>query len=201
MRTARSLTVSRSICHAPLPRHTRPPATHPLPCMPHPTTLAPLPCTKPPHPLSHARLPCHACHPATHAPCHARPPCGQKPWQTLLKPLPCPRLRLWTVKMPWKRSTFASMSPFCETVELILAAVPWLLAFLSMLVFLSPQICEGCVFTGVCLSTGWGGRGRGACMARGGGVHGGGPPGRYYGYGIRWMSGRYASYWNAFLLL
>ena len=25
-------------------------------------------------------------------------------------------------------------------------------------------------------------------------------PGRYYGYGIRSMSGRYASYWNAFLL-
>ena len=40
----------------------------------------------------------------------------------------------------------------------------------------------------------------GVCMA-GGGMHGGGhpPPGRYYGYGIRSMSGRYASYWNAFL--
>ena len=45
------------------------------------------------------------------------------------------------------------------------------------------------------------------------GVHGGGcawqgvvcdmhaSPGRYYCYGIRSMSGRYASYWNAFLLM
>ena len=59
--------------------------------------------------------------------------------------------------------------------------------------------------------------GRGACMA--GGMHGGGhvwqggmhgrggmcathtPLTRYYGYGIRSMSGRYASYWNAFLFV
>ena len=44
--------------------------------------------------------------------------------------------------------------------------------------------------------------GRGGMRGKGG-VHGGGPcmppPGRYYGYGIRSMSGRYASYWNAFL--
>ena len=49
----------------------------------------------------------------------------------------------------------------------------------------------------------------GACMmgayvaggpASQGGVHDTqGPPGRYYGYSIRSMSGRYASYWNAFL--
>ena len=74
----------------------------------------------------------------------------------------------------------------------------------------------------VILSTGWGGHAwwGGACMARGvcmvGGMHGRGhawqgacvaggaclprtPPGRYYGYGIRSMSGRYASYCNAFL--
>ena len=44
--------------------------------------------------------------------------------------------------------------------------------------------------------------GRGVCMA--GGIHGsggmlgsGGPPSRYYE--IRSMSGRYSSYWNAFL--
>ena len=57
--------------------------------------------------------------------------------------------------------------------------------------------------------------GQGACVAWGaciGSVHGGGhvwqgdvrdmyaPLGRYYGYGIRSMSGRYASYWNAFLV-
>ena len=56
--------------------------------------------------------------------------------------------------------------------------------------------------------------GRGACMAGGvwWGVHGWGcawqagglhamhtPSRRYYGYGIRSMSGRYTSYWNAFL--
>ena len=40
-----------------------------------------------------------------------------------------------------------------------------------------------------------------------GSMHGGGHTwqrdvrGRYYGYGIRSMSGRYASYWNAFLYL
>ena len=41
--------------------------------------------------------------------------------------------------------------------------------------------------------------GRGVCMA--GGVHDSHAPlpCRYYGYGIRSMSGRYASYWNAFL--
>ena len=39
--------------------------------------------------------------------------------------------------------------------------------------------------------------GGGACMA--GGMVDMHPPGRYYGYGIRSISGRYASYWNAFL--
>ena len=48
--------------------------------------------------------------------------------------------------------------------------------------------------------------GRGACVEGGlRGMHGRGhawhahPLGRYYGYGIRSMSMRYASYWNAFL--
>ena len=57
--------------------------------------------------------------------------------------------------------------------------------------FLPPanEVCEGYVFAGVCLSTeGWGRAwhvaGEGACLAG----------------GIRSMSGRYASYWNAFLL-
>ena len=66
----------------------------------------------------------------------------------------------------------------------------------------------------VILSTGGGGggvrgrggmRGSGVCMARGytwqGGMCDAHLPGRYYGYGLRSMSGRYASYWNAFLLL
>ena len=46
-------------------------------------------------------------------------------------------------------------------------------------------------------------RGKGACMARGvymAGGHAWQVRGRYYGYGIRSVSGRYASYWNAFLL-
>ena len=61
---------------------------------------------------------------------------------------------------------------------------------------------------GVCMA-GKGHAWQGACMT--GSVHGRGrvwwglcvpcmPPGRYYGYGIRSMSGQYASYWNAFLL-
>ena len=57
---------------------------------------------------------------------------------------------------------------------------------------------------GVCVARGhaWGAgmAGRQACMAGGHAWHAC-PPGRHYGYG-RWsMSGRYASYWNAFLLV
>ena len=52
--------------------------------------------------------------------------------------------------------------------------------------------------------------GEGGCMCGRGCVHDGGtcmphtplpPPDRYYGYGIRLISGRYASYRNAFLFL
>ena len=106
-----------------------------------------------------------------------------------------------------------------------------LYGIISVLLPPSNEVCEGYVFTGVCLFTGV----RVACVAGGcawqgdmhgggGGVHGGGsmcgrgvcmvgagvhdrgcashahPPGRYYGYSIWSMSGRYASYWNAFLL-
>ena len=57
----------------------------------------------------------------------------------------------------------------------------------------------GCMDRGVC---GWGGmHGCGGMRGREGGMldmHA--PKDRYYGYGIRSMSGRYASYWNAFLL-
>ena len=66
------------------------------------------------------------------------------------------------------------------------------------------KVCEGYVFTGVCLSTG------GACVAaRGGGMCGCSPGGGMRGSSgggvrgffdeIRSMSGRYASYLNAFL--
>ena len=77
------------------------------------------------------------------------------------------------------------------------------------------EVCEGYVFTGVCLSGGcaWQGGvhsrghvcGRGACAWRGGGACAwlGAcacmSPGRYYE--IRSMRGRYASYWNAFLFI
>ena len=58
---------------------------------------------------------------------------------------------------------------------------------------------EGMHGRGACVVGGMHGRGhvwQGACMA--GGVHGGeGMRGRYYE--IRSMSGRYTSYWNAFL--
>ena len=61
------------------------------------------------------------------------------------------------------------------------------------------EVCEGYVFTGVCLSTG------GtciACMHALPGTHAPGyacPPSGYYE--MRSMSGQYASYWNAFLFL
>ena len=61
------------------------------------------------------------------------------------------------------------------------------------------EVCEGYVFTGVCLSTGGGVRGRGHVWQ--GGVRGGGHACHSRYYGIRSMSGRYASNWNAFLLL
>ena len=94
MRTARSLTISHSICHACPPCHTclpTPPATHaphhahPLPCMPLPYTPparyapnamhTPLPCTPPTMhtPPPHMPPPCMP-------PCHAHPP----PWTETL---------------------------------------------------------------------------------------------------------------------
>ena len=78
-----------------------------------------------------------------------------------------------------------------------------------------PTGMHSCYRPQFCLSVHGGVHGRGACMA--GGMHGGGvwqgwcvwhgrgacmacmPPSRYYE--IQLMSGRYASYWNAFLLL
>ena len=60
-------------------------------------------------------------------------------------------------------------------------------------------VCGRGPWKGVCVAGGMHGRGTctagGACTA--GGVHGRGVCGRYYE--IRSMSGRYASYWNAFL--
>ena len=46
---------------------------------------------------------------------------------------------------------------------------------------------------------GGGGHGRGACVM--GACMPRTPPSGYYGYGIRSISGQYASYWNAFLYL
>ena len=61
-----------------------------------------------PHPLPHPPT-MHTCPPAMHTPCHTRPlppphharpnPFGQNSWHTLLKILPCPKLRLRAVKM------------------------------------------------------------------------------------------------------
>ena len=108
MRTARSLTVSRSICHArpllphtlPLPHHAQPPPTMHAPHHAHPPAMhTPLPCMPPGHthtpPATHApqpRMPpCHAAPPLPRMPpCHARPPCGQNSWHMLLKILLCP---------------------------------------------------------------------------------------------------------------
>ena len=100
MLTARSLTVSCSICRgggACMP-HT-PPVTHiPLPCMPlchaapchippamhAPCHAHPPPCTPP---AMHASLPHMP--PAMHTPCHAHPP-------AMHTPLPCAAPPLWT---------------------------------------------------------------------------------------------------------
>ena len=100
MRTARSLTVSHSICHA------CPPAMHvPQPCMPPSHTC----------PLSHAcSLPCMP--PATHAPHHACPPAMHTPlpqmpprftWPPASHtpsghacPLPCTPPRPWHGPLP-----------------------------------------------------------------------------------------------------
>ena len=102
MRTASSLTVSHSICHACLNTTHVPPVMHAsLPCtpplathtpMPHtcpPAMHTPLPCTPP---AMHALLPCmppamHIPMPHTHPlpcipPCHASAPCHAHP-------LPC----------------------------------------------------------------------------------------------------------------
>ena len=62
-------------CHTPLP----PPTCMPPVCM-SPAMNIPLPCMTP------IPLPC------------APPPCGQNDWHTLLKILPCPKLRLRAVK-------------------------------------------------------------------------------------------------------
>ena len=70
----------------------------------------------------------------------------------------------------------------------------WSLLFRQMPWFLPPanEVCEGYVFTGVCLST----RGGGRAWLLPGGLHG-----IRRDTEIRSMSGRYASYWNAFLFL
>ena len=95
MRTARSWTVSRSVCHICPPCHTClfchacHPAMHAhLPHMP-PTMHTPYHA----YPLPHMPPAMHA-PPAMHVPCHACPlPCTPPPvnsWHTLLKILPCP---------------------------------------------------------------------------------------------------------------
>ena len=80
IRTARSLTVARSICHAGPPAMHAPCHAHPLPCMP-PSMHAP-PAMHAPH-HTHTTL-------ATHAPLPCLPPCGQNSWHMLLKIIPCP---------------------------------------------------------------------------------------------------------------
>ena len=86
MRTARSLTVSRSICRQGCVYH-----THPLPCVP-PCCAPPFPCT--PSAMHAPTLTTHAPLPATHAPlCHACPlPCMPPAIHAPLPhmaPLPC----------------------------------------------------------------------------------------------------------------
>ena len=78
MRTARSLTVSRSICHA------CPPAMHtPQPCMPPGHA-----CPSAIHAPEAMHTPCHACPPATHTPGHACPPTMHAS-PAVHAPLPC----------------------------------------------------------------------------------------------------------------
>ena len=83
MRTARSLTISHSICHA-HPHHARPlPCMHPPPCTP-PGMHAPLPHMPPMHPPPHTPPP--PCMPPLP---HMFPPVDRI-LDTLLKILPCP---------------------------------------------------------------------------------------------------------------
>ena len=112
MRTARSLTISRSICHAhPLATHA--PCHTPLPCRiptthappPHvpschacpPAMCAPLPGMSPAMQVPHHAGPTPHMPPAMHKPPSWSPPpamhtpsSGQNSWHTLLKILPCP---------------------------------------------------------------------------------------------------------------
>ena len=118
MRSARSLTVSHSICwlwhacppamhptHAPLPHmppcHTCPPATHaPLPHMPPPHHAYPLPCTPPSctPPTMHAPLQCKP-------PCHAWPPLDRildsRFWKYYLAPTSLRPLKNYSYTIYW----------------------------------------------------------------------------------------------------
>ena len=132
MRTARILTISRHILHTPPGNHAHPPATTHAPqqpCTPPATMHAPPqprmpPATPRPHmlPAMHTSWPCTP--PTMHtSPSHAHtPPCTpSRPhmwtsitprpctppwteWQTGVKILPCPKLRLWAVKMVARKS-------------------------------------------------------------------------------------------------
>ena len=91
MCTARSLIVSRSICHA------CPPATHAPYHACSPCHTCPPPCMPPCHACSPCHTcPPHACPPAMHAPCHTCPPA-----------MHAPLLPIWT-------------APACERVTLLL---------------------------------------------------------------------------------
>ena len=98
------------------------------------------------------------------------------------------------------RSVKIEIFSFYGTLPLLFA---YLLPMRNIYLLFTKKVCEGNVFTGVCP---WGGvsqhaLGRG-CLPSGlsaQGTRGRQPfPARYYG--IRSTSGRYASYWNAFLL-
>ena len=97
------------------PSHAHPLAMHPLPHMPPTTThpphhAHPLPCMPPAMYTPAMHAPCNACplpcmSPAMHVPLPCMPPPphmpprGQNSWHTLLKILPCPKLRLRAVKI------------------------------------------------------------------------------------------------------
>ena len=116
MHSSRICTARRNCrfsCNTCPPLPYTPPSMHPLPCMP-PCLAHPLPCMPPclAHPLpcmphaSHTN--CHT-HPTTHAPPSPHTPgmpplphtspCGQNSWHTLVKTLPCPKLRFRAVNI------------------------------------------------------------------------------------------------------
>ena len=114
-------------------------------------------------------------------------------------------LKIWGFirkDVSWKVSYDCASTRIIEIPQCTLMLITFGIRYLAQGLFLPPanDVCEGYVFTGVCLSTG------GGCVLLHAGIQ---PPPRPEAHtphppcpvhaGIRLTSGRYASHWNAFL--